>query len=442
MVKIPRFGCQGNGYEPLCFGGHGLLKDCRIKNMQGQVITSAFRGETIRLEAKIHGRDWPCGNFYLEYHFGENYIDCYEDRIANGENWWVPIQYTIPENAPPGMYQYLVKETRESIFCYKHFEVLSDCPGYPDQTSCEAHDCYWWNNSCHGRPPNCFELNNYLECIQYGCWWLLGSCWPSACGLVENQAACEEAGCYWWNGTCHSHQPTCINLNNRSDCERYGCEWYNGSCHQYSPTCRDLNNQTDCQRYGCIWFNGQCYSSLECHIFETQQQCEAAGCCWNGACHECTCVDYEQQQICEAHGCYWYNGSCHENAPPCESINNQTDCQRYGCYWYNGSCHSDPQSVECEDYTTQSECETAGCYWYNNSCHSDPQSLECEDYTNQSECENAGCFWYAYPNPLGEPSCHSKPWHEAYLPYMIAGIGGTMFVLAIATPSKKGGKNG
>lgn len=89
----------------------------------------------------------------------------------------------------------------------------------------------------------------------------------------------------------------------------------------------------------------------------------------------------------------------------------------------------------CADYKTQPECENAGCYWYNNSCHS-TDIPECEKYTTQVECETAKCFWYSYPNPFGEPSCHTQDMIMAYLPIIIAGVGGTLIIAALVSKPK------
>lgn len=59
------------------------------------------------------------------------------------------------------------------------------------------------------------------------------------------------------------------------------------------------------------------------------------------------------------------------------------------------------------------------------------QPVECESYTSQSECEVAGCYWYPFPNPFGEPSCHSNTIIKAYLPIAILGVGAVVTLVAI-----------
>lgn len=93
--------------------------------------------------------------------------------------------------------------------------------------------------------------------------------------------------------------------------------------------------------------------------------------------------------------------------------------------------------VPCSSHTTQTACQNAECYWYDNSCHSSPQNgngtpTNCEGYTTKTSCESADCHWYAYPNPIGDPSCHSQEMMMAYLPFILAGVGGLIVIMAIA----------
>lgn len=149
------------------------------------------------------------------------------------------------------------------------------------------------------------------------------------------------------------------------------------------------------------------------------------------------CSSYDNPISCEGGGCYWYNGSCHDSPPACTILNNETDCIGYGCHWCMGVCQSQPCETVCSDYTTQTTCENAGCYWWsNNTCqYTQEDGGGCEDYTSQSACETAGCYWYAYPNPIGEPSCHDKQIWEAYLPFIIAGVGGLIILVALFSRS-------
>lgn len=65
------------------------------------------------------------------------------------------------------------------------------------------------------------------------------------------------------------------------------------------------------------------------------------------------CENYQTQAECEAAGCYWYNNSCHATPPTCSELTNQYDCERYGCYWYDDACHETPPpqpSVDWEKY--------------------------------------------------------------------------------------------
>lgn len=116
----------------------------------------------------------------------------------------------------------------------------------------------------------------------------------------------------------------------------------------------------------------------------------------------------------------------------CSTYTDSANCVAAGCYWCDGICQSSPCGTVCSDYTTETACINAGCYWYGGSCHSTPQQSTCEGYTTQSECIANDCHWYAYPNPFGQASCHSQDQMMAYLPFIIAGVGGLIVIIAIA----------
>lgn len=89
----------------------------------------------------------------------------------------------------------------------------------------------------------------------------------------------------------------------------------------------------------------------------------------------------------------------------------------------------------CEDYTNQSACLNAGCYWWSDgTCHSTSETQNCEDYTNQTACLAANCHWYK--KYLWESEkCYGAEQNMMmdYLPFIIAGVGGTIIVLALLT---------
>ena len=57
------------------------------------------------------------------------------------------------------------------------------------------------------------------------------------CEDYLDQSTCEANNCYWYNELCHSILPSCDILNNQIDCEAYGCYWWNNACHATPPDC-------------------------------------------------------------------------------------------------------------------------------------------------------------------------------------------------------------
>lgn len=60
----------------------------------------------------------------------------------------------------------------------------------------------------------------------------------------------------------------------------------------------------------------------------------------------------------------------------------------------------------------------------------------CEDYTNRTDCENAGCYWYQ-KYLWEDPKCYSAEQNMMmdYLPFIIAGVGGLVIVMALMSRS-------
>jgi len=130
-------------------------------------------------------------------------------------------QILLNDGDPPG----------ENQWCYI---PPPPCSSYTNQTECEAHDCYWWNASCHSQDPlSCADLNNEADCLTYGCEWYDGACHsPVVCKNITTQTECEAAKCYWYDGSCHSEQQyPCDHWTNQVDCEANNCYWYDGACH-------------------------------------------------------------------------------------------------------------------------------------------------------------------------------------------------------------------
>ena len=52
------------------------------------------------------------------------------------------------------------------------------CEGRTTEADCKAHDCYWYNESCHTTMV-CEDINNYSDCVAHGCYWWDGACHSS-----------------------------------------------------------------------------------------------------------------------------------------------------------------------------------------------------------------------------------------------------------------------
>lgn len=221
------------------------------------------------------------------------------------------------------------------------------------------------------------------------------------CSQFEDCETCVYNDCFWYENSCNANMD-CTTLNEHDcrslDCGSQLCHWYNGSCHVNYPTCQELS-QNDCE--------------------DSQFQC------------------------------YWYNNQCNPTQGFCDTYNNQSDCEHFGCYWYDGSCHATPQgqlvtcckcvgpTLQCKsDFPEGTICGEGDASDYKYAPGYKCPETPCSQYANQNECTNAGCYWYAYPNPLGEQSCHDQPWFIAYLPYMAVGIGALIFLAAISSRKK------
>jgi len=316
--------CKGNGHDWLCNNSPNLLST-KVTDLNGNTITSAEQGQTIKLCAKVEGIGWfSCSNFSLHFYLHGNpggwYIDCYEDRVASGTIWWVCIEHTISEAHQPGSHEFNVIEALTNRALAINLEIIPiyQCEDYTNGNDCIYAGCYWWNNSCHSSPP-----------------------------------------------------PSCESINNQTECVQAGCYWYNDSCHG-SPECSD--------------------GDLKCVGYDLYE-------CQNGQ---------------------WV--FIEENSPTCGYV--PPECSPDGitkCVGYDLYKCQNGQWILIEQNS-----ETCG--------YPNGNGDECSQHTSQSTCEAAGCHWYAYPNPLGEASCHDKEIMMAYLPFIIAGVGGVILLLALVTP--------
>lgn len=340
---MPRLACEGNGHDVLCNPGTNAgepdIEQAYVTNLDGTPISTAKRGETVRLIGFLHNDDViMCANFLLKYFVNNVEVGCYEDRLSAGSDWAVPLEYTIPDTAP--LYQPLTIKIEEWGF------------GSSVRTTAQT--------ILVVEPKDCADCTNPEECFQNLC--------------------------YWYNNSCHSSQPTCGELNNQVDCETYGCYWCNGQC-QDNP-CGGCTSPTGEEEEEICGYPE--YGQDPTHIYK------CTGGIW---------VDQGYDASCAA-GC----------------VEGTIEILEY-----------------CPDGTTvkrERKCENGVWVYYTYTCPGNGNGDECEIHTTQSACEAAGCFWYPYPNPLDEPSCHSKEWYMSYLPFMIAGAGGLLLLVALMSPSR------
>jgi len=420
--------CDGDGNSQGCWSGADIT-ECKITNLSNNELTTADAGDTIKLWAKVYSPHYPCDNFHIDYDFDGTIVGCYEDTLSYNTSWYVQWEYTIPPDTSAGWKNIYFRETIAGDTCFAPLYVnAAGCENYTTQTTCEDAGCYWYNDSCHQSYPPCSSLTTEVECERFGCWWYDGGCHSPGCSFIDNQTTCEGEGCYWWSdNTCHSipENVLCTEITNEYSCWEADCYWWNGSCHDGPPeTCEQIDNYGDCLSNECYWYDGSCHTDPApppCSSHINKYSCEAADCYWyDNSCHKDpynpVCSDHTTQSTCEADDCYWWNGSCHSSDPSfCSDLDNSIDCSRYNCNWCNGACQSEP-------------CNGNG---------------KCETYATQTACENADCHWYPMPWPWSDPNdpntvnCHSEPIYMGYLPLIVAGVGGSILLVALVSMLSK-----
>lgn len=318
---MPKLACEGNGHDVLC-GNEPQFNELKITDAAGNEVDTAYPGDVVYIKAKIHGYNWPCSNFTL-YFYGKDaeYLGCYEDRVGNGEDWWISWPYGIP-NYPGEQITIGALETLMGIMRTKQIWILQP---------------------------------------------------PVVCEDITNPTLCVTEGCYWYNNSCHT-QLVCADITTQAECEGQGCYWYNNACHSTPPSCSP-EGSTQC-------FGYDLYTCTGGQWVLTEQNSPSCG-----------------------------------YVPP-ECTEGDTKCVGYNLYTCIGG-----QWILTEQNSS--------------ACGYVPPSEECEQHTTQAACEGAGCYWYAYPNPFGEPSCHSKQILAAYLPFIIVGVGGAILLAAVLIPSRK-----
>jgi hypothetical protein len=88
---------------------------------------------------------------------------------------------------------------------------------------------------------------------------------------------------------------------------------------------------------------------------------------------------------------------------------------------------------------TQAQC-TNPCYWCTDHCQDTECGIttDCEKITSgKTACEAAKCKWYPYPNPFGDAQCWKEEMYMKYLPFIIAGVGGVIVLMALMSRSPK-----
>jgi len=309
-------------------------------------------------------------------------------------------------------------------------EVIPSCIDWVNQTDCQNHGCIWWNGSCHDDwADDCAEVNNEIDCSRHACYWYNGACYnsPQTCDVYKDKAGCEASplGCYWWSdGTCRGYEE--ILLIAKITNVEYPGNWYEPGAISINATVKNIGNTAgylyarvlDCDFVGPPAPNaGWVRTSKQLAVGESETiplTYDLPG--YNGP--ESDFNFRVQAGISNTSGYYDDETDCY-NVPYEETF----ECRTY-----------DNDEVACLSHSAD------GCYWWSDgTCRSYEEPEEptnCSIYTNQTDCETADCHWYAYPNPFGAPSCHSKDMIMAYLPFIIAGVGGIILIAALASRSK------
>lgn len=116
--------CKGGGYDPGC-DNNPQFTDVRLVDGNGNVITSAYPGDIVYIEAKVQGSVFPhCSNYYLIF-YGRNaeYLECYQDHVLWSESRWVSHPYGVP-NYPGETITLGVLEVLTGKFLSTTLEIL------------------------------------------------------------------------------------------------------------------------------------------------------------------------------------------------------------------------------------------------------------------------------------------------------------------------------
>mgnify|MGYP001183148005 CR=1 FL=1 len=251
------------------------------------------------------------------------------------------------------------------------------------------------------------QLNTPVDCVSNFC----GGCYADFYDLENNLVDCfyEEDD---------DGEP-----NPCSDFGQEDCDWFD-ECVWTDSGCQD--------------FNWEDHEQDECRMFQSQDECLAAGCEWDDedGCYdswdededEWFCEDIDNQEECLAVGCEWEysnnmpgGGSCfgdeHENdgPPDCmldcdgiEDVNPEQDGM-YFCEWlfaiFPTGCAEDCEQEVLDDIEefmqVCDECLPVGnCDDYFDI--DDNQETDCSDITKEEECQMYNCEWQLNPTGIGQ----------------------------------------
>ena len=106
--------------------------------------------------------------------------------------------------------------------------VVPVCDDYEAETTCEAADCYWYDDVCN-------EDEEPIVCADY-----------------DVEADCPGT-CYWYDDVCNEDAPACDTYDVEADCPGT-CYWYSDACNQALP-----DVEADCTAGGYYWYSDACH---------------------------------------------------------------------------------------------------------------------------------------------------------------------------------------